>query len=137
MDVRQARDEYQAAALKHAELEERYDAIEQMPDREAELRWDARLEASEQRLKEAADRLRASGGRTLEEAQQTRPSERFIIRSLGDRFGLGETWEVYDPEFEMHVESFGSEDKAKEYLVKADAKWQERQDRKARREEVK
>lgn len=132
-DVKQAREAYQAAVLKNAQLEERYDAIEQMPDRETELRWDKRLLESEEKVRVAAERLRALGGRTLEEARKQRPSERYIIRSMGDTFGLGESWEVYDEEFEQQVSAFSSEQKAKDYLAKADVVWQQKQDRIANR----
>jgi len=135
----EARKAYQAAYLKHAQLEERYDAIEQMPDRETELRWDNRLLASEQKVQEAVDRLHALGGRTIEEARATRPSERFVVRSMGDMFGLGESWEVYDEEFDRQVTAVGSEQKANDYLAAADAKWEqkqrEQQERAARRQE--
>jgi hypothetical protein len=134
MNLEQAQAAYKKAYEHFARTEASIDAIEQFPDREAELRADARYSKAERALKAAIDELHAQGGRTFEEIERSAPpSERFAIRSQGDQFGLGESWEIYDKATDKHVGAEGSHVKAIAAIAKADEIWHRRKATRERR----
>jgi multidrug efflux pump subunit AcrA (membrane-fusion protein) len=127
VNIDQAQAQYEAANANFNKVAERIDNIEQFADREAELRADEQYENAEARLKAAIDDLHAAGGMTFEEVERSAPpSERYAVCSLGDQFGLGESFEVYEVATGKHVYALSSREKAEAYIAKGDERWNRR-----------
>lgn len=134
MKLAEAQAAYDEAVRRFAAVEARIDAVEQFADRAAEERADAAYAKAEAALADAVDDLHAAGGRTNEEiAASAPPSERFGIRSQGDRFGLGESWEIFVRATGEHVSAWGSEAKAQAALAQSDERWNRKRAIAARR----